>query len=713
MGTRTPHEILNDLATALSRDPFIVAIFTRLPQAFQLSSVSESTKGNKGASQDGFTLPDTILQQLSPEGQSLLSLDEEKQPLPEIVQFAKSLSLRELACFPVPNQSEAVALVMIGSRKSSVLTSDSLSPMASTIRLACALLDNSDQAALEEPAPDDIHPPPLLESRDLKADDLSSVYTAVHDQTRRLIGNYSFYISLFDERTQSIRIPYLFEEGERTSIDTFPLGEGLTSIVIRSAQPLLLNKDTEKQAEALGAKIKGRPAKSWLGVPLTLEGRVIGALVVQDLEREGVFNDQDVQAFSNLAHQFASIIQTVQLVDEYRQHLSQVQTAAEIARDISSALNLDELLLKAVDLIRERFNYYHAAIFLMDNDGENVVIREATGEAGIQMKRMGHKLAIGSKSIVGYVASQGEPLIVNDTKKDALYLSNPLLPDTRAEVAIPLKIGERILGVLDVQSGTPFSFGPQEMNTLQILADQVAIAVTNTELFAETQEHLSQHRLLHHITTSAASGTTLDEALNSTVQGLQVTLGGDRVSILLIDDDRKNLITKAWVGYSPEIANKPVPVGTGITGWVAAHQKPLRVNDVSQDARYIEFSPNTKSELALPLLFRNDFLGVLNVESEQLAAYTENDQEMLGTLAGSIAAIVANAKLIEQIRKQVERERQLYEISNKIRRSTNIQSILLTTINELNRVTGAQHTQIKVGIHPNPRDLVTRPLQEP
>jgi sigma-B regulation protein RsbU (phosphoserine phosphatase) len=292
-------------------------------------------------------------------------------------------------------------------------------------------------------------------------------------------------------------------------------------------------------------------------------------------------------------------------------------------------------------------------------------------------------------------------LVINDIAQDATHLPNPLLPDTRAEAAIPLKIGDRILGILDVQSIIPFSFSSNDINTMQILADQLAVAVSNTELFAETQEHLSQHRLLHHITTSAASGTTLEESLASTVKGLQVTLGGDRVSILLSDSDHKNLVTKAWVGYSEEAADLTIPFGSGITGWVAVRRKPLRVDDITQDARYIEVSANTRSELALPLIFQNDILGVLNVESEQVAAYTENDEEMLGTLAGSLAAIIANARLVEQIRNQAERERLLYEITSKIRRSTDMHTILSTTINEISRATGARRTQISIGTKKN------------
>ena len=192
-------------------------------------------------------------------------------------------------------------------------------------------------------------------------------------------------------------------------------------------------------------------------------------------------------------------------------------------------------------------------VFLHDLPGEFAVIREATGEAGAQMKRAGYKIGIGSKSIVGFVSSRGEQLVVNNTAKDATYFANPLFPNTRSEAAFPLKVGERILGAIDVQSIHPYAFTEDKLRSLQILADQLAIAVVNTELFAETQEHLSQHRLLHHITTTAASGTTLEEALESAVNGLQVTLGGDRVTILLTNREKNTLEVKASTGYAEDV----------------------------------------------------------------------------------------------------------------------------------------------------------------
>jgi GAF domain-containing protein len=628
---------------------------------------------------------------------------------PGLMAFAAQLGLREATFVIFGDKSNPNGLVLAGTREGK-LEAGSFEALISLCDLASAALGQSTSVEKPDKLARETETLTAVTNAIKTPWNTTSFFETIYEQIKSHIGNYAFASAFYYEKTASISIPYLVEEGSVRTIDSFPLGEGLTSILIRTKKPLLLNENVLKQAEALGAKIDGKPAKSWMGSPLLIDNEPIGALIVQDLEREGSFSESDLDFLCNLAYQVSRIVYNARILDEAHTQIAKLQTATEIARDISSALNLDELLLKAVNLIRDRFNFYHASIFLIDPGEHTAVIREATGDAGAQLKRIGHKLPVGSKSIVGFVAGKGESLVVNDIQKDATHLPNPMLPDTRAEAAIPLKVGERILGVLDVQSTVPYSFNPSDISMFQTLADQLAIAVSNSELFGEIQEHLSQHRLLHHITTSAASGATLEEALMSAVKGLQVTLGGDRVSILLSDDERKKLTIKAWVGYSETATDMKIPFGSGITGWVATHRKPLRVNDVTQDARYIMVSANTKSELAIPLIFRNDILGVLNVESEQVGAYTENDEEMLGTLAGSLAAIIANARLVDQIRKQAERERLLNEISSKIRRSTDMRTILATTVQEIHRVTGARKAQIDIGIIPNEDDNKTEPV---
>jgi GAF domain-containing protein len=619
---------------------------------------------------------------------------------PPLIAYPRQLGCKTAAYVPILQKGQLRGLILIGAREGQQLSEDVVDAFARTIRLTINALDvpNSAIETLNERQAAEIKALNTLASNMTNVEDLRTFYKLIHDQIRLVIGHYGFVIAIYDQRTNSISIPYLYEDNAFSSIDSFPLGEGLTSILIRTREPLMLVEDTEKRAVAMGAKITGKPALSWLGVPLLARGEAIGAIIIQDLEREHSFDGNDLRFMVSVASQVSGAIYNVVLINESQQSALQFETAAEIARDISSSLDLDELLEKAVELIRSRFDFYHAAIFLKDLPGEFVVIREATGEAGAQLKRAGHKLGIGSKSIVGFVAGKGEPLIVNDTSRDATYQPHPLLPETRAEASLPLKVGDRIVGVLDVQSKQTYAFSVENLRTLQILADQLAIAVVNTELFAETQEHLAQHRLLHHITTTAASGTTLGEALQSAVNGLQVTLGGDRVAILLADREKKVLEVRAAVGYASGVFDLRIPIGSGITGWAAAHRRSLRINNVLQDTRYIEGSPNTRSEMAIPLVYRSELLGVLNVESEQFAAYAENDEELLGTLGGSLAAIIANARLLEQIRAQAERERILFEISDKIRRTTDMETILTTTVSELTRAVGANSARIKIGV---------------
>ena len=694
------------IANPLTNESFVTAFFIVSGKRLQLlpSTVPQGPESPT-------TIPRGIELSLSlPEVESLFKAGPVQVDLrvasslpPPLTAYPRQLGCKAAAYVPILQQGQLRGLVLIGATDQQELNGEVVQAFAKTIWLTTNALELSATSTepINERRAAEIKAMRALASDTTNVEDLRLFYKLIHEQIRSVIGNYGFVIALYDQRTNSINIPYLYEDNTFSSLDSFPLGEGLTSVLIRTREPLMLVEDTERRAVAMGAKIAGKPAMSWLGVPLLARGEAIGAIIIQDLERERSFDADDLHFMVSVANQVSGAIHNVVLINESKKTALQFETAAEIARDISSSLDLDELLEKAVELIRSRFDFYHAAIFLKDLPGEFVAIREATGDAGAQLKRAGHKLGIGSKSVVGYAAGQGEPLIVNDTTRDNRYYANPLLPETRAEAALPLKVGDRIMGVLDVQSKQAYAFSDENLRTLQILADQLAIAVVNTELFAETQEHLAQHRLLHHITTTAASGTTLDEALQSAVNGLQVTLGGDRVSILLADREKKILEVRAAVGYASDVFELKIPLGSGITGWAGSHRRTLRVNNVLLDTRYIQGSPNTRSEMAIPLLYRSELLGVLNVESEQFSAYAENDEELLGTLGGSLAAIIANARLLEQIRAQAERERVLFEISDKIRRTTDMETILTTTVSELTRAVGASSARIRLGTLPS------------
>ena len=693
----TEQDILEISSQILKEAPYPIVLFYKQNKTLTVFSSTDTAREN---TESGVVLPqfnESATEEIENYllgGETFASLNSEDLPN-TIKEMMQEFTFDNAAYLPIRKNGELAAILMIGGRKQT-LSNSIAQPYINLADLMSITMEKADAIQQTKKHLRDAEALASITEAISTSSDQRIFFTALHDKISQSIGNYNMIVAIYDEKSNTISIPFNYEDEKISAIESFPLGEGLTSILLRTRQPLMLVEDTERRAAELGAKIVGKPARSWMGAPMLVQNKPIGALIIQDTNNEYAFDEDDLKFFIAITGQVAGVIHNAHLLEESQRTTIQLETAAEIARDISGSLNLDELLVKAVNFIRERFDFYHASIFLHDLPSEFTVIREATGDTGAQMKRSGYKIGIGSKSIVGFVSSRGEQLVVNNTAKDATYYANPLFPDTRSEAAFPLKVGERILGEIDVQSVHPYAFTEDKLRSLQILADQIAIAVVNTELFSETQEHLSQHRLLHHITTTAASGTTLEEALESAVNGLQVTLGGDRVSILLTNREKNTLETKAFTGYAEDIAKVEIPLGSGITGWAAAHKRPLRVRNVTEDPRYIMVSSNTRSELAIPLVYRNELLGVLNVESELVDAYTENDEEMLGTLGGSLAAIIANARLLEQIRVQAERDRLIYEVTTKIRRSTDIQSIMTATANELTRLTGARFAKIQI-----------------
>ncbi|MBI3160334.1 MAG: GAF domain-containing protein [Chloroflexi bacterium] len=686
-------EIFASTAQVMQQTSFISAVYVPSGSQLRLVEVAENP-----ASYQAFLPPNLnissghALTYLSGAG-PLIVRDVNQPAAPvhgELLVMPQRLNCEACAFLPILQAGRMAALLILGTRDRASLSQTSLQPYASLAELITTALEKvialnvTRQRLGEIQVLNDFSQAVANETR------LDHLYPLIHQQIRALMGDVHFYIALYDAATDQINIPYIYEGSEPIHVDPFPLGEGLTSIVIRTRQPLMLVEDTEQRARALGAKAVGKMALSWLGVPLISSGEVIGVMTVQDTENEGRFDEDDLRLMSTLAGQIAGLINSVNLLEVTRKRALQLQTASEIARDTSGTLEVDELLAKAVNLIRDRFDFYHASVFLLDDTGENAVVNESTGEAGRQMKESRHSLKVGSKSIIGYVTSIGEPLVVNDVTADPTHRFNPLLPDTRAELGMPLKVGERVLGALDVQSTRPFAFHPDDIEILRILADQLAVAVSNAQLFSETQESLAQHRLMHHVTTVAAASTSLDEALSSAVQGLRVTLG-DRVAIMLMDNDKRYLRVEASAGYDEEVLGLQVQVGQGITGWVAQNREPALVADVTKDPRYVAASANVRSEIAVPLIYRGEPLGVLNVESDRVNAFSDHDLDILGTLAGSLAAIIVNARL-------AERQRQLFEVTNKIRRSVSMETILETTASELSRALRTRRARVDIGV---------------
>ncbi len=389
----------------------------------------------------------------------------------------------------------------------------------------------------------------------------------------------------------------------------------------------------------------------------------------------------DITALLKITHDVTDLVNAQNIA---KRRADQLLTTSEISREATTgSLDIDETLKRLVDLVKTRFGFYHSSIFLLDTLGQFAVLRESTGEAGVQLKAKGHKLAVGSASIIGQTTEKGEPVVVGDVTKEANYFPNPLLPNTKSEAGIPLKLGDQVYGALDIQSEDTNAFSQEDITILRVLADQLTITIQNANFYTKTQQTLERHRILQQVTTTAGQNLTFEDAIRTSVQTLQKIFTRDRIS-LLIPTAGNTLKLSSYAGYSAnDIIEDSKPLGEGYLGIVGQEKIPQSSSDVPADKVGGLMFSQSRSFIAIPVVYATRLLGVVDIESIEPESYDENDFEIVSTLASNLASLIANIELVDQIRLQVDRQRQLYEISSKIRQSTDIETIMRTSLAEI------------------------------
>ncbi|MBI1881218.1 MAG: GAF domain-containing protein, partial [Chloroflexi bacterium] len=228
--------------------------------------------------------------------------------------------------------------------------------------------------------------------------------------------------------------------------------------------------------------------KSLLEAPMIIRGETIGWIGADSAKEHRYFSQQEIDLARAMADQIAITIQNRRLLEQTERRASRLKAAAKVGETISRMLDLGEIFNSTVDLIRDRFGFYHVSIFLLDDSREWAVVNASTGEVGKIMVETPHRLKVGSNSIVGYVTTNAQPRIALDVGGDTVHFQNPLLPDTRSEMALPLLTRGIVIGALDVQSTEVNAFSEEDIDTLQIMADQLANAIENARLLQSAQD---------------------------------------------------------------------------------------------------------------------------------------------------------------------------------------------------------------------------------
>lgn len=368
--------------------------------------------------------------------------------------------------------------------------------------------------------------------------------------------------------------------------------------------------------------------------------------------------------FNTVASELQTVIESLeQKVNERTDSLqiqaNRLRVAAEVARDATTSRNIDELLNRASQMILDRFNFYHTGIFLVDSTEDYAVLRASPTEAGKIMLQRNHRLRVGRVGIVGYVAGTGEPRIALDTGEDTVHFQNPLLPNTRSEMALPLKVNDKVIGVLDVQSDKPGDFSQDDVASLQIMADQLALAIQRALLVEDLQNNLQELEHAYQRFTLSSWQSFAD------IEGKNVGYRFDGNQVVSLSQLSKD---------SQEAMRQGKHIVTPLT------EKGESLGKVS---------------LTVPVRLREQVIGAIN-----LNMLTENVSQdtlrLADEISNRLAVALDNARLYTETQRQAQFERVAGDIANRIGASVNIENILRTAVVEFGRIMPSAEVTVRL-----------------
>jgi len=323
----------------------------------------------------------------------------------------------------------------------------------------------------------------------------------------------------------------------------------------------------------------------------------------------------------------------------------------EVADVVNTTLDLDTTLRRVAELVRKVIDYEIFAILLLNEKTQELRFRFQVGYTREVAERMRIKVGEG---VTGIAAQRREAILVDDVANDPSYIS--AVPNVRSELAVPLIIKNRLIGVIDIESPQPYHFTEEHKRLLTLIASRMAVGIENARLYTRTTRQARTLVLLNEIARELTSILNVDELLKRIAELLRKLIDYQMFSILLLDATGEKLQHRFSQRFQENIQLKhEIPLGKGVIGFAAQNKQAVLVPDVKKDPRYIQGNPETRSELAVPLVYKDKVIGVLDLEHTRRGFFTDDHKRTVTTLAAQVAIAIENAQLYEQIARQEKR----------------------------------------------------------
>jgi sigma-B regulation protein RsbU (phosphoserine phosphatase) len=323
----------------------------------------------------------------------------------------------------------------------------------------------------------------------------------------------------------------------------------------------------------------------------------------------------------------------------------------DVADVLATSLDLDTTLRRVAEVVRKVINYEIFAILLLNEKTQELRFRFQVGYPPDFAERSRIKVGQG---VTGIAAQSRQPVLINDVREDSRYIEG--VPNVCSELAIPLITKNRVIGVIDIEAREPGAFTEEHLRILTLVASRMAAGIENAQLYTKTTKQARILLLLNEIARELTSILNLDELLGRVAELVRRLIDYQMFSILLLDSTGEKLQHRFSLRFNENIHLKhEIPLGRGLVGYAAQNKQAVLVPDVTKDPRYVQANPETRSELAVPLIYKGKVVGVLDLEHTRRGFFTEEHQRTMSTLAAQIAIALENARLYEEIERQERR----------------------------------------------------------
>jgi len=518
----------------------------------------------------------------------------------------------------------------------------------------------------------------------LKVDALAEV---IYQQTSRIVDTSNFQLGLFDANDYLIRV--WFKEGERLPPRHFDgkANEGIIGWVRRTGSALLV-RDFAAEWDTLPARPSDythKPAVSAVFAPLISGGTALGVIAVQS-DRPNAFSDEDLRLLTLLANQASAAIRNAQTFEAAQERARQLRLINDVSRQVTAIQPLPDLFRQIVTLIHEAFGYYAVNIFTLDPATQTLQLKASSHE-GFQANALILSL---SEGLLGWAAEHRQTTLSPNVSQDERYLPTLILDATRSEIAVPLAVQNRVMGVLDVQSNRPDAFGNDDVFMLETLAGQLALALQEAETYHAERRQTERVNAMTEVARAVVSILDIDALLDEVVDLVTENLGYDRVHLFLRVGDRVVFRSGSGVhGGRWAIEKRSYDINAnGMIARVARSGQPDFTGDVSAKEGYI-VGPgveDTRSEMTVPIRIGSHVLGVFDIQSTELHAFTADDVALIQALADTVAIALRNATLFANEARRRMLSETLRELSTVLGSSLDLNSVLEGIMVGLERV---------------------------